>query len=123
MITTTVSPYTLTVTAAGDGLHYKLDCDGVTDACRAWQECDALGCTTDALDRAEEDGDDEPVAHGVAHKSLNIGWAVPLEECWLKSDPDWPEPARELGVGPGVYRVVHTYNRDGEFYTLTVVGS
>lgn len=123
MTATTVPPHTLTVTETDDGMYYRLDCDGVTDACRTWQECYAPGCSTDTLDRMEEDGDDEPEVHGVRHKRLDQGWSVPTARCWLREDPDWPAAALELLVGAGVHRVTHEYDRSGEFYTLTVVGS
>lgn len=114
-------PHTLTVAEVDGGVTYRLTCDGVTDACRAWLECFGVECDPDALERAEEDGDDEPVVHGIRHRHLDVGWCVPTDDCWLLSDPDWPEPARELRLDPGVYRVVHRYEDGGEFYTLKVV--
>ncbi|GAA0719466.1 hypothetical protein Drose_05785 [Dactylosporangium roseum] len=116
-------PHTLTITEVDGALTYTLTCDGVTDTCRAWQECLDTDCDRDVLEWSEEDGDDEPEAHGIRHRNLDMGWSTPLDECWLVGHPDWPEPARELQLGPGVYRVVHRYEAGGDYFVLSVVGN
>lgn len=114
-------PHLLTVTATGDGLTYKLECLGATPACMAYQECGPGDqCDPAALERAADDGDDEPVLHGVKHRLVSFGWGAETGTCWLLDDPDWPEPARELGLTPGVYQVIHVYE-DDEFYLLRVL--
>lgn len=107
----------LTIDVDDDGLRYRLACEGVTPACMAYDECD---CDKAALNLADEEGDDEPVVHGAVHRYVSFGWGAATGRCWLLEDPDWPEPARDLGLGVGVYRVRHTYEDGGEYYSLSL---
>lgn len=121
---TNINPlHTLTVIEVDGVLRYKIDCDGVTDACRMWQECLVEGCDQAVLDREEEDGGDEPVLHGMPHRRLDDGWSTPTGLCFLPLADAWPERAVELGLTPGEYRVRHVLEVDGGDYVLAVVGN
>lgn len=93
---------------------YKVECPGVTDACRTWWECtictDALAKDEDGSyrDRLEDDGE----AHSVEHRLMEFGWAVPSEDCWAQVADDQPDAIEEVfdgaerSIEPGRYPVV-----------------
>jgi hypothetical protein len=101
---------------------YRIVCGGVTDACRTFAECLLPGCDKDVLDAAEDDGDDEPVAHGVAHRNIgDLGWSVKESSCSLPLYPAWVDEARELNLTPGTYRFRHQWEDGGEWFSIELL--
>lgn len=104
------------------GHRYEIRCDGVTDWCRAWQECLAPACDRDALERAEEEGDDAPIVHGVVHRYIgNYGWSTEQPGCVLPQYDSWTDDVRELGLTPGSYRFTHQWEDGGEWFSIELV--
>lgn len=101
---------------------YEIRCDGITDECRSWQECYGKECDSEALEKAELDGDDEPVAHGVPHRFIgNLGWSVEVPGCALALDDGWLDEARDLKLVPGSYRFIHQWEDGGEWFSMCLV--
>lgn len=111
----TTPTHTLIVTydEADDVYYYDIAPHDVTDHCRMWRECVGADCDREPLDAAADDGDDEPTAHGVAHRYVNIeggmSWAKRTGSCWLR-ESDWlDDVAAELKLPAGRHEVVHAY--------------
>lgn len=99
-------------------LTYRIDCGGVTEACRTWQECLESECDRKALEEAEFDGDDEPEAHGVVHRNVgNLGWLTEVPGCVLRLY-DWIDSARDLKLPVGSYPFHPVWDYDGEYFDI-----
>ncbi len=106
-----------------ESLQYEIRCDGVTDACRTWQECLASECDREVLEEAELDGDDEPEAHGVVHRNVgDLGWSTEVPGCALLLY-DWLDSARDLKLSPGAYRFHPVWDYDGEYFEIELEAS
>jgi hypothetical protein len=85
----------------------KVDCPGVVDSCRAWEECmecNALDLDSDAHEELEQTG----VAHGQEHQTLECGWATRTEDCILAVHDELRDIVDDSFPGdvkPGVYQV------------------
>jgi hypothetical protein len=117
-------PHVLVVTEFEDKLWFKIECPGVTDACRAWAECHDDRCDHDVLDKAMDDGDDEPELHGVRHRYIgdaHVGWGVPTNDCWPSTVGGVYDAAQEIRTdwAPGRYPVEHGVDAEyDEYLTL-----
>ncbi|MER7280502.1 hypothetical protein ABT369_39295 [Dactylosporangium sp. NPDC000244] len=108
--------------ADNSGHRYEIVCEEVTDWCRAWQECLESQCDPEALEKAEEDGDEEPVVHGVIHRYVgNYGWSTEVPGCVLPMYDSWRDEARDLRLAPGEYRFTHRWEDGGEWFSIDLV--
>lgn len=89
---------------------YTIECPGVTDDCRSYEDCLPEQNEIDALG----DGDDEaPVAHGVRRRYLNDTWMAATDRCYLASDADGVADAADaLKLAPGRYPVKAIFDPD-----------
>ncbi len=101
----------------GDPL-YRLECPGVTDDCRAYEDCVADADEVAALDRAADDGDDTPTAHGVEHRHIDGMWMAATDHCLYATHPLLPDCGEYLTTTPGRYEVTCHYIGDGDIELL-----
>lgn len=114
----------LLVTEDKGTLFYQMLCPGITDSCRAYEECD---CPQSKV--SEEYGDtwidffEEKEVHGVIHKYIDGFWMRPLEVCFPSIDMYLAEAARDAGIrSPGEYLVKwRLIDGPDEFIELEVV--
>ena len=102
----------------------KLECPGVTDACRMWLEC--MDCNSkisadldndDLYDQLSQTGE----AHGVQHVwAGDIGWATWTDKCLAERHEDLYEAVEDLDLTPGRYLVLVSFE-DGEYLRLRLV--
>lgn len=69
-----------------DFYEYEVDCPGVTDQCRRWEECAVADCPISA---EWDDGDSE--AHGQPHKLIAGMWMTPTEHCYVAVHDGLPD--------------------------------
>lgn len=85
--------------------HYPrvtVECPGVTDSCRAWDECMEAGCRDPEDDVLDKLCNEEPV-HGVVHERIGgVGWCTPTERCWPQTT-DVAEALEGMEPPPGRY--------------------
>ncbi|MEU4399760.1 hypothetical protein [Micromonospora orduensis] len=89
---------------------YTIECPGVTDDCRSYEDCRPEQAEIDLLDDAD---DEAPVAHGVRHRHLNDLWMAATDQCYLATDADGvADAADELKLAPGRYPVKAIFDPD-----------
>jgi hypothetical protein len=112
-------PHILVVTVAyedGDGFveyDYELLCPGVTNHCRAYLECFGADCNERELQESIDRGDDPVMAHGKAHKYIDLGWCVPTDYCLYAASDQLDDAAGQLGLPTGEWEVDVDYAGDG----------
>lgn len=102
---------------------YDLTCSGVTDACRAWEEC--MVCTPEDSVTVKEmaDGGEDAEAHGKEHRVINGLWMTPTDNCFIACHENQGEAVAYLGSLPhGRYAVDGEDIGDGDL-GLTLVTS
>ncbi|RKR92851.1 hypothetical protein BDK92_7333 [Micromonospora pisi] len=67
-----------------DYFEYTVECPGVTDECRKWLECLPGTDGRAALENAYDNGDNEPIQHGLRHKKINHKWMAETTGCYLQ---------------------------------------
>jgi hypothetical protein len=96
----------------------KVECPGVTDACRSWEDCDE--CTPEDEEAMDRTGDGW--AHGVAHfRRGDEGWFVPGEDCDYRLCV-YRHDARDMfqGHAPGTYPVSYVCDDASERMVVRV---
>lgn len=82
-------------------LWHVIKCPGVTDACRAWEECDDCENVSDYESLAETS-----FAHGQEHRYLDGRWMTPTSDCYIATYEDLPDAIDYLDIdGAGRYEV------------------
>lgn len=95
----------------------RIECPGVTDDCRAWDECMESGCRRPDDETLDRLSDEQPV-HGQVHVRISdLGWCVPTSNCWLQTTDASDEAD---GLDPGRY-VFDWRCEDGEYLVLSNV--
>ncbi len=115
-----MSAHILTVPADGNPAGFVVACAELTDDCEGWVEC-ISDCDADALDAADEDGDDSPTLHGEIHKRMDGGWCTRTGQCWIAGHPDTCDAARDLGLPPGEHPVRAAYGDHLDWGMLELV--
>lgn len=132
----TLAPHVLVVEVDSTGTPwFKIECPGVTDACRSWIECQDKACTVwrDHTDRCRDDcsihfdpDNDEPTLHGIRHLYSDSvsGWCTPQDQCWPATNGDLRDVAMDLREtwASGRYPVRHGLDADYDYsLTLTLI--
>ncbi len=106
------------ILTVSDVLDVEVICPGFDEFCQAYVECHSNECDVEKLGQmAYDDGDDEPVLHGVSHYVLP--WCFGVKEgtdCFVANYHDLGALAEEFlehhGLGPGKYLVEHAIDGD-----------
>ncbi len=73
-----------------ENLSYEIECPGVTDACREYQDCLASEAEQAVLERAVDDG--KPlVAHGKRHLKIDGTWMAETGHCYVQGHEGLPD--------------------------------
>lgn len=113
----TTAHHVLTVTglADDDGVdtrEYEIECPGVTDECRLYEECGACKeCR--ASSGAAFDSAESGVLHGVKHLHIDDAWMGATDRCYVASLDCLSETAGYLNLLPGRHPVTFDYVGDG----------
>lgn len=127
-------PHVLVVRVDEAGVHqFEIECAGVTDACRAWLECQENscpvgdGCEDTCPDACAEHGADldEAEAHGTRHRYIggaHMGWGVPTDECYPTTSGEVVEAAYRIRTDwlPGRYPVLCEMDEHDEYLVLSL---
>lgn len=104
---------------------FAVDCPGVTDACRAWQECQVAGCPANA-GNSNVLWEVSDVSHGQEHRHINDAWMTATDRCYLLDADELPDVAETLAtkpeLPPGRYEVVHSFD-DGAIEYLELAAA
>jgi hypothetical protein len=60
---------------------YEIECPGVTDACRRYEDCSAGEDEREELEAAEDSGRRPAVAHGKRHFMFDGVWCAETDHC------------------------------------------
>jgi hypothetical protein len=83
-----------------DFYDYEVECPGVTDECRRWEQCVASTCT---VAREYQFDAREALGHGEHHRYINGMWMTPTEHCYVQGHDGLPDAVAgyfELGRHP-----------------------
>jgi hypothetical protein len=82
-----------------DLYEYEVECPGVTDACRRYEDCVPDDHERTLLEEAV-DNETEPIAHGVKHLLLDGMWCAATDRCNVRDHDALPnEVAGRFPVG------------------------
>lgn len=99
-------------------LRYDIECPGVTNSCRAWDECRTcyvprVGISSDVKDQLEQHGE----AHGQPHQYIDGRWMTPTSHCYVAGHDALSEEGSYIANGqPGRWPVAHEVGDGTELY-------
>jgi len=73
-----------------DLFEYMVECPGVTDECRRYEDCVPNDAERELLDKAM-DNEAEPVAHGVKHLEIDGTWCAATNLCNVRDHDGLPD--------------------------------
>lgn len=76
-----------------DWFSYSVECPGVTEECRRWEDCVHNAVDVERLEEMADQGAPEPVLHGKRHRKIGGTWMAETDECYV---------ARHDGLGDAV---------------------
>jgi hypothetical protein len=89
--------HVLIVTADADGptdtdlFAYEIECPGVTDSCRRYEDCSASEEEREELEAAEDAGQRPAVAHGKRHFMYDGVWCAETDCCNVAGHDNMPD--------------------------------
>lgn len=101
---------------------YTVECPGVTEKCRLYEECEPCN----ALDGEQAEAlEENQYAHGQDHTWTTVGWGTPTDDCLLQRDEGLWDAGTDLVSDeaiphPGRYPVHFFY--DGDLVVLELAG-
>ncbi len=102
----TTQVHVLVVTSGPDDkLSYQVQCPGVTDQCRRYEDCGASPDESLALTEAVANGWDVR-SHGRHHRRIAGVWMQATDHCYVASHHALQERATAAGPGPGRYPIL-----------------
>ena len=73
-----------------DLFSYAVECPGVTDECRRYEDCVATDTERQLLEAAQDNGT-EPVTHGVKHLMIDAVWCAATQMCNVRDHDGLPD--------------------------------
>jgi hypothetical protein len=74
-----------------DYFTYAVECPGVTDKCRRYEDCSADNAERDLLEDALDADTQRPVAHGVKHLLIDETWCAATDLCNVRDHDGLPD--------------------------------
>lgn len=102
-----------------DGYSYEVDCPGVTDSCRLWEDC---GAGFDEQQVLENRNERHPVAHGKRHSFIDSLWMAETTACYVATHDGLPD-AVSGSFAPGRHAIDFDCGGGTELVVLAVAVS